>query len=77
MMVGLPYQILKPVIKWQWSKPYDSGLKKNQTVEFKKREILGTHSSSSKNIEHTGSNTEPGKAITLKEMLEILYQYGE
>lgn len=27
-MVDLPYQILKPVIKQQLSKPHDSGLKK-------------------------------------------------
>lgn len=38
MVVDLPYQILKFAIKWQLLKPYDSGLKKCQTVKLNKKE---------------------------------------
>lgn len=46
---------------------------------FLKIEILGADSSYSKTIEHTGSNPELGKAITLslKNVGNSRYQYGE
>lgn len=60
MVVDLPYQILKFALKWQLLKPYDSGLKKCQTVKLNKKEILGIDS---KTTEHTGGNCELQKAI--------------